>query len=78
MADSFDFMVRNREDLVNAVNEMGFLPFFANSITGFSLEEHTAPEIWFTQEEGPWEWKGPVIRKTGCAYGKFFEKRRLL
>lgn len=27
MADRFDFMVRNREDLVNAVNEMGFLPF---------------------------------------------------
>lgn len=75
MADRLDFMVRNREDLVNAVNEMGFLPFFANSITGFSLEEHTAPEIWFTQEEGPWEWKGPVIRKTGCAYGKFFEKK---
>ena len=22
-----------------------------------------------------WEWKGPVIRETGCAYGKFFEKK---
>lgn len=22
-----------------------------------------------------WEWKGPVIRETGCAYGKFFERK---
>ncbi|MCM1136532.1 MAG: hypothetical protein NC400_13280 [Clostridium sp.] len=22
--------------------------------------------------DGPWEWKGPALRKTGCAYGKFF------
>ncbi len=49
--------------------------FFANSLTGFSLEEHTAPEIWFTQDAGPWEWKGPVIRENGYAYGKFFERK---
>ncbi len=75
MSDRLDFMVRNKEDLVNAVNEIGFLPFFANSIAGFSLEEHTAPEIWFTGGEGPWEWKGPVIRESGCAYGKFFGRK---
>ena len=25
-----------------------------------------------------WEWKGPVIRNTGCAYGKFFERKAVL
>ena len=30
---------------------------------------------WFTGVPEPWEWKGPVITDTGCAYGKFFEKK---
>ena len=56
-------------------SELGFLPFFKNEIPGFSIEEHVAPRAWFSSEEGLWEWKGPVIRETGCAYGKFFEKK---
>ena len=70
-----DFRIRSKSDLVNVVNEIGFLPFFTNSIEGFSIEEHVDRELWFTDAEGPWEWKGPVIRETGCAYGKFFEKK---
>ena len=30
------------------------------------------PRLWFSDEEGPWEWKGPVIRNMNCAYGKLF------
>ena len=71
----FEFMVRTKEDLIEAVQTFGFVPLFSNSIPGFSVEEHTAPEVWFTDQEGVWEWKGPVIRETGCAYGKFFEKK---
>lgn len=70
-----NFKINSKADLVSAINEFGFLPFFENSIEGFSIEEHIAPELWFTDIEGPWEWKGPVIRETGCAYGKFFEKK---
>lgn len=70
-----EFTIKTRADLEDAVQRLGFLPFFANSIKGFSLEEHIDPKLWFTQEEGPWEWKGPVIRETGCAYGKFFGKK---
>jgi hypothetical protein len=58
-----------------AVTELGFLPFFENSLTGFSIEEHVDPGIWFTGREGPWEWKGPVITDLQCGYGKFFEKK---
>jgi len=72
---TLDFMIRSEKDLKDAVEELGFLPFFTNSIPGFSIEEHVSPEIWFTDEPGPWEWKGPVIRSTGCAYGKFFEHK---
>ncbi len=71
----FDFTVRTKNDLVEAVETLGFVPLFTNSIPGFSVEEHVAPEAWFSSEEGVWEWKGPVIRECGCAYGKFFEKK---
>lgn len=72
---AFDFRIKTRKDLVNAVREFGFVPLFRNSIPGFSVEEHVDPRVWFTGEEGVWEWKGPVIRETGAAYGKFFEHK---
>lgn len=62
-------------ELERQVLEDGFLPFFRCGIPGFSIEERTAPEYWFSDEEGPWEWKGPVIREGHCAYGKFFNKK---
>ena len=56
--------------------ERGFLPFFRCGIQGFSIEEMTAKELWFSdEEEGPWEWKGPVIREGHCAYGKLYAKK---
>lgn len=55
--------------------KFGFLPFFKNSIRGFSVEEMCPRELWFTDKPGPWEWKGPVIRKGRCAYGKFFKNK---
>ena len=73
-----DFIIRTKADLIQAINEYGFLPFFENSIDGFSIEEHIDPDRWWHSDTGEWsawEWKGPVIRETGCAYGKFFEKK---
>ena len=72
------FIIRSKSDLIEAVREYGFLPFFENSIEGFSIEENIAPECWWHSDTGvwsAWEWKGPVIRELGCAYGKFFEKK---
>ena len=71
----FDFYIETKEDLIDAVNEFGFVPLFENSIEGFSVEECVSPRAWFGSDEGVWEWKGPVIRETGCAYGKFFENK---
>ena len=73
---AYDFYVRSKQDLIDAVGEYGIVPYFSTSIPGFSLEEHCPPAILFNDtEENTWEWKGPVIQATGCAYGKFFEKK---
>lgn len=71
----FDFNIKTKKDLIEAVEKFGVVPLFKNSLKGFSVEEHVSPEVWFSENEGVWEWKGPVIRETGCAYGKFFEKK---
>jgi hypothetical protein len=64
------------EKMIEAVTELGFLPLFANDIPGFSVEEMTPREYWFSEErEGPWEWKGPAARSKKCVYGKFFGKK---
>ncbi len=65
-------VIHSAEELLNKVEEYGFLPFFKNAIGGFSVEEMCPPELWFTDLEGPWEWKGPVAKSGKCIYGKFF------
>lgn len=68
--------IHSKGELTALVEEMGFLPAFANHIPGFSVEECIHPDYWFPREgEGFWEWKGPVIRESGCAYGKFLKGR---
>ena len=74
----YRFTIRTKKDMIKAVETFGFLPFFANSIPGFSIEEHVVNDVWYTSGENEWkvwEWKGPVIRESGCAYGKFFENK---
>lgn len=73
---AYDFYVRTKQDLIDAVREYGVIPYFESSIPGFSLEEHCHPLMLFNDtEDNSWFWKGPVIRETGCAYGKFFGKK---
>ncbi len=67
--------ITNEKTLVKYALEFGFLPFFKNAIPGFSVEEMCPAELWFTDQPGPWEWKGPVIRGGECAYGKFFKNK---
>lgn len=65
--------IKSANDLIELVEQCGFLPFFRNEISGFSVEEHTPPELWFSGEaDGPWEWKGPAARSGRCVYGKLF------
>jgi hypothetical protein len=68
--------ISSARDIEALVEHYGFLPFFRNSIQGFSVEEYTPPEFWFVDGvEGPWEWKGPAARSGHCVYGKFYGGR---
>ena len=71
-------LIRSAEDMEALVLQWGFLPFFKNEFPGFSIEEHTPPELWYDSESGdwaPWDWKGPVARMGRCVYGKLFWKK---
>ena len=70
-----DIYIQTKEDIKDAIDKYGILPFFSNDIKGFSIEEHCSPKVYFGEEPGVWEWKGPIIQETKCAYGKFFQKK---
>ena len=64
------------EDLLALVRKIGFLPLFSNGIPGFSVEERTPPEDWWTDSPGdPWAWRQMLAPETDTAYGKFFDKK---
>lgn len=69
--------IRSWQELINWVNEVGFLPLFKNEVDGFSAEEHTSSRYWWTgdPEQDPWEWRELIARSGQVAYGKFFGKR---
>lgn len=70
-----DIYIKTKDDMKEAVNALGILPLFSNSIAGFSIEERCDRSVFFSENEGIWEWKGPVIMETKSAYGKFFENK---
>ena len=47
--------IEGMEDIVDLIDELGFLPFFRNPIEGWSLEEKTPAEFWFNDDnDGVW------------------------
>ena len=71
------YRIRTWKELVNWINEVGFLPLFANEVEGFSAEEHVSPDYWWTgiREEDPWEWREIIAADHQVAYGKFFGQK---
>ena len=59
------------KDLEKMVLKMGFLPFFANDITDFSIEEFTPQELWFSDEE-----KGPLSEISIVLMGNSFRRKQ--
>ena len=60
------------ESMLRLIRRFGILPFFSNPIPGYSVEEHTAPEFWFTEESlGPWDWKIDCVQSGDIVYGKY-------
>lgn len=69
--------IRTVEGLEAYIEEVGFLPFFRCEIPGFSAEEHTAADGWWTEdpERDPWEWRKILASRGKVAYGKFFDRK---
>ena len=65
------------EEASEYIDKVGFLPLFKNDIPGFSLEERTVPEYWWSGDVkvDPWEWREIIAREGKIAYGKFFDKK---
>lgn len=65
------------DEAIEYINKVGFLPLFKNDIPGFSLEERTVPELWWSEDPArdPWEWREIIARRGDVVYGKFFDKK---
>lgn len=67
--------IKNSRELTDYINEVGFLPFFKCNIEGFSVEEMTASDLWWSGDpvEDPWEWRQVIAEQHSIAYGKLFQ-----
>ena len=69
--------IKSSSELTEFINDLGFLPLFKNSVTGFSVEEMTAAQGWFggILGEDPWAWREVIAEEGQLAYGKLFANR---
>ena len=68
----FGARVTDNETMLEAIKAFGIIPFFENTVRGYSIEELTPPSCWLTDEQlGPWDWKVDVVQSGEIVYGKF-------
>ena len=69
--------IHDVDEAVEYINRVGFLPLFKNEIPGFSLEERTVAEYWWSDDpvRDPWRWRIAIAKKHDILYGKFFAKK---
>lgn len=63
--------------MIRTIRDFGIIPFFHGKIPGWSVEELTEPDFWFTSSDelGPWDWKIDAVREGNIAYGKFIRNK---
>lgn len=68
-----DIIIDSAATMIKVIRSYGFIPLFKCGIKGWSIEEMTDPEYWFTSSDqlGPWDWKIEAVREGDIAYGKF-------
>lgn len=71
------YCIHTVEELMDYIDEIGFLPLFKNEIPGFSVEERTVPAYWWSDDakRDPWKWREMIAGSGRIAYGKFFNKK---
>ena len=69
--------VHSADELLDVIEKVGFLPLFSNDVPGFSVENITDADCWWTGDEktDPWEWRAVLARTGKVAYGKFFHNK---
>ena len=68
----FGVRVTDSMTMLEAIKTYGIIPFFENTVRGYSIEELTPPSFWLTDEQlGPWDWKVDVVQSGEIVYGKF-------
>ena len=73
--------IHSDRELIELVNEIGFLPLLDSGIAGFSADDLVADDCrYVVLPDGGWDWplwkwKGTVVTESGCMYGKFFNKK---
>ena len=73
--------IHNATQLVDLIQQVGFLPLLYSDIPGYSADEAVDPECRYViLDDGSWDWplwdwKGPIVTEGDCVYGKFFNKK---
>ena len=68
-------------DLMECIDNVGFLPLLESGIAGYSADAMMAPDCRYrVLPDGGWEWplwrwKGPAVTEGNCVYGKFFASK---
>lgn len=72
-----DRRLKTLDELKNYIDKVGFLPFFKGEIEGFSVEELTASDSWWSGDilEDPWMWREVIANEGNIAYSKLFRRK---
>ncbi len=74
-------MIHTDVELMEYIQQVGFLPLLDSGIPGFSAEEMVDSDCRYVVfPDGGWDWplwkwKGAVVKEGNCVYGKFFNKK---
>lgn len=72
------YQIHSCEQMMELIQEIGFLPLLVSGIPGYSAEEMADRDCRYVVfPDGGWDWplwkwKGTVITESDCVYGKFF------
>ena len=70
--------ISTEEELIEVIQEVGFLPLLPCHIAGFSVEEMVDADCRYQVfDDGSWDWpmwkwKGSILSLGECTYGKFY------